>query len=123
MIWHIYFWLFAALLVGTTVGRSVLFFVKPGSVSVRDILFSLPGLGCVIALYGYLHNLTLGPNAIWIILVCVLPILYVIEMRSDETRAAVEKLGLKKALLVFGASFLFTLPGYIASVLYALRTR
>ena len=121
MFWQVYFWLFAALIIGPAVGRAVLYFVKPGSVSVQDVLFSLPGLGCVVALYGYLHGLTLGSSVVWVALACALPVLYVVEMRSEKAREAIKKLGTKKAMLVFGASFLFTLPGYVALLLYASR--
>ena len=121
MFWQVYFWLFAALIIGTTVGRAVLYFVKPGSVSIQDVLFSLPGLGCVVALYGYIYGLTLGSSLVWVALACALPVLYVVEMRSEKAREAINKLGTKKALLVFGASFLFTLPGYVALLLYASR--
>jgi hypothetical protein len=38
MIQHLYFWFFALLMVATTLGRTVLYFAKPGSVSTYDLV-------------------------------------------------------------------------------------
>jgi hypothetical protein len=42
-------------------------------------------------------------------------------MRSKKTRLAVSKIGLRKAMLLFGAAFLLTLPAYVELLLYANR--
>jgi len=121
MFWSLYFWLFAIVIVGSAIGRVALYFIKPGSVSVRDVLFSLPGCACVVALHAYIHQMPLGPSLLWITLACALPVLYWIEMRDKKALGAMQKLGRSKAIVIFGATFLFTLPGYIALVLHAAR--
>ena len=119
MLWQLYFWLFALLMIGTTIGRAVLYFVKPGSVSIYEIVESLPGLACVVAVYGFAYGVLLGSKPIWLAVACALPILYITSMLSGKARIAYRKLGTSKAILVFGTTFLLTLPAYVALVLYA----
>lgn len=119
MLWQLYFWLFALLMAGTTLGRAALYFLKPGSVSVYDIVESLPGLACVFAVYGFVHGVLFGSRALWLALACLIPITYVISMRGTKSRAAIRKLGGLRAALLFGCAFILTLPAYVALVLYA----
>jgi hypothetical protein len=121
MIQHLYFWFFALLMVATTLGRTVLYFAKPGSVSTYDLVESLPGLACVVALYGFTYGVLIGSKSIWLVLAFVIPVAYVVSMRSKKTRLAVSKIGLRKAILLFGAAFLLTLPAYVELLLYANR--
>ena len=121
MFWHIYFWAFSILVIGTAVVRTVLYFAKPGSVSALEVVECLPSLGVVIALYGYIHHLVLGAGLLWAALAIVVSVFYVISLRGPKTREAVAKLGLAKTAAMLGASFLFSLPAYGALVCYAVR--
>lgn len=95
MFWHIYFWAFSILAIGTAVVRTALYFAKPGSVSPLEVVECLPSLGVVIALYGYIHHMVLGAGLLWA--------------------------ALAKTAAMLGASFLFSLPAYGALVCYAVR--
>ena len=121
MLWQIYFWLFALLMVGVTIGRAVLYFVRPGLVSLYDIAEALPGLACVVAVYGYVQGVPIGTKALWIVLACIIPVVYVISMRGEKTRVMLRKFGRARLILLMGAGFLLTLPAYVALILYAGR--
>lgn len=121
MFWQIYFWPFSVLIVGTALARAVLYFARPGSVSSFEVVESLPGIGVIVALYGYINGLIFGSGFIWAALAVAIPILYVISLRGPKTRQVIEKLGAVKATAMLGISFLLTLPGYVGLVRYALQ--
>jgi hypothetical protein len=119
MLWKLYFWFFALLVAATTVGRSAIYFIKPGTVSVYEILESLPGLACAVALYGFAFGISIGSHLLWVVVACIVPVTYFISMRSKKTRHAVQKLGARKVIVIVGGTFLATLPAYVALVMYA----
>jgi hypothetical protein len=121
MFWQIYFWPFSVLIVGTAIVRAVLYFSRPGAVSPFEVVESLPGLGVVVALYGYINGLVLGSGFIWAALAVTILIFYVISLRGPKTREVIAKVGVGKAYALLAASFLLTLPGYVGLVRYALQ--
>ncbi|MDO9451657.1 MAG: hypothetical protein Q7J29_02235 [Stagnimonas sp.] len=126
MWWQIYFWLLVAVLIlpfpfklwGYFTGKdksSTLVKVEETS----NACFLSIGL---IGLYGYIHNVDVGPAAVWYLWLCIgLGWSVLALFWSAKLTHAANVLGLKRARIIAGFSTLLLLPMLFAIYSYASR--
>ena len=54
--WNAYFWFAVLLLGGSAIARTALYFLRPGAVSLYDVVLPLAGLPVLVALWEFIHN-------------------------------------------------------------------
>jgi hypothetical protein len=117
--WKIYVVAFSVIAIFSGLGRLVLYFKKPGSVSVLDLINGFYNLLMLPALSGFAWHRAIGIRGVWIIAVPVLIILSSVEMFSPKMAEFRAKAGDMKFALAMAAQFALGLPGLYALILYA----
>jgi hypothetical protein len=117
--WKIYFVCLAVLVVGSFFGRIFLFAKKPGVVKRFDLLQSIIGIVALVGVYGFAYNVKIANQVVWVAVSALVIVFWLLEFFQPKTTVVVEKIGLAKASLLFGAMALITLPGYVALISYA----
>jgi len=118
VLWVCYFWLFTFVVLGSLVGRVVMYFAAPGKVSVLEVCESFLGPLVACALYGHIHHVALGQYYLWPVTAIILPVVSVIGLRSSKTSELFRKVGRPKAICILACSAALTVPAYVALLEY-----
>ncbi len=96
LIWTIYFWLIAVLVVFSALGRIYLFFSSE-TVKVFDLIESFISVAAIVGLYGFAYQTPVLNPMFWKIIWVLLTVTWLWSFFAVKNIELVDKVGLTKA--------------------------
>jgi len=120
---EVYFWVFATVIVLSSIGR-VYTLIKGSSnpdvqVSLYDLFESLIGVLGVVGIYGYLNGLEFGYKPLWQVVFVFLIVTSIYSLIKPVNKLAYKKIGKVKSIILFGGMLMFSIPATYMLGLYA----
>lgn len=116
---EVYFWIFASVIVLSALGRLYLFIKGGNRVQIYELFESLIAILGTLGLYGYVYSLNFGSKLFWKVIFIFLLLSFLYSLFKPKSISAYKKLGNRKAVLLIGATALFSLPATYMLGLYA----
>ncbi len=116
--WIIYFWIIAALVVFTALGRIYLYF-RTDAVKFYDLVESGISVVVIAGLHGYAYQSAYLSPIFWQVVWLMLLFTWLAGLRGRKNREMIDKIGFKKAVGVIAATTIIGFPTLIALFVYA----
>jgi uncharacterized SAM-binding protein YcdF (DUF218 family) len=118
LIWAIYIWFFIGMLLFSFLGRLVLYWRMPGTISKLDLAEGTVGVLAIVPLLGFLHQRAVAPRFAWMLLSVVAATFAVLQCFMPKTRKLFAA-GRARAFGVKALEAAVGLPGLYAVAYYA----
>lgn len=121
LIWIIYFWLIAILVVFSAVGRIYLFFTSE-AVKGFDLIESFISVTAIIGLYGFAYQTPVLNPMFWKIIWVLLTVTWLWSFFAVKNIELVDKVGLTKASAIVALTSVVGVPTLVGLFFYSFRS-
>ena len=121
LIWTIYFWLMAVLVVLSAIERVYLFFTRE-IVTGYDLVESLISLIAIVGLYGFTYQTPIVTPTFWKFVWILLMLTWIWSFFAAKNAEMIEKFGLAKGAAIISLIAVLAVPTLVGLCLYSFRS-
>jgi hypothetical protein len=121
IIWIIYFWFIAVLVVLSAFGRAFLYF-KSEAVRIYDLIESLISITAIVGLYGFVYQVPILTADFWKVILILITLAWIWSIFSAKNKELIKKFGMAKASMIIALTSVIGIPTLIGLAIYGFRS-
>jgi hypothetical protein len=117
IVWIIYFWFIAILVVLSAFGRVYLYF-KSEAVRIYDLIESFVSVAAIIGLYGFVYQVPILSSGFWKVIWILITLVWLWSIFPAKNKELIEKFGMAKASMIIALTSVIGVPTLIGLAFY-----
>ena len=121
LLWTVYFWISALLVVGSAIARVYLYFTRE-IVTVYDLIESLVSVIAIVGLFGFAYQTPLATPAFWKVVWFFLVLTWIGSFFAAKNVEMIESVGLAKGSAIIALVSILGVPTLVGLFFYSFRS-